>query len=88
MPTKEYYQKHKKEVYATVRKWIRNNREQSRENEKRRYYKDKHKCLVRVKTRQRYGKLPYGFVYHHTTEPYNINYWIGVHKSEHHSIFG
>ncbi len=45
--------------------------------------KHKENYRVRYQTRKKYGKLPYGMEYHHTTRPYHIDSWIGVFKEEH-----
>ena len=43
----------------------------------------KEKESIRIKTRHKYGKLPKGYQYHHTTIPYDIDIWIGILKEEH-----
>lgn len=54
--------------------------------DKKNYHKN-NKKKVRIYTRNKYGKLPNGFQYHHTTEPYNIDEWICVNEKEHQTIF-
>lgn len=82
---KEYYQKN-------IERERKKGRERQRKNKpyfasyQRKYYKlhkNKDKIMIRHETRYKYGKLPKGFVYHHTTEPYNRDIWIGVAQEEH-----
>ncbi len=50
--------------------------------------KTKHKehYKIRSKTHYKYGKLPNGWQYHHYTEPYDVDNWIGVYCKEHRMI--
>ena len=41
---------------------------------------------IRYKTKKKYGKLPNGMEFHHLTEPYHTDIWIGVYSDEHRKI--
>ena len=79
-------EKNKEKHKQLIKKWVKNNPEKIRKIAIRNYYKDKDKHSIRQKTRWKYGKLPKGFQYHHTTKPYTVDEWICVHQSEHRRI--
>jgi len=83
--------KYKDEKRDYLREWRNLNRETyrrlQRKGGKKYYPKNKHKVFIRTYTLRKYGKLPKGWQYHHITNPYHIDYWLGVHKEEHKRIF-
>ena len=77
--TREWKKAHKKQV-KEYKEWSKKYMAKYRQNPE---VKEKNK--MRMRTKRKYGKLPNGFNFHHTTKPYNEDEWIGVHKSEHYS---
>ena len=47
---------------------------------------EKYRNKIRLKTYKKYGRLPYGYEYHHTTEPYNADEWLGIARLEHYKF--
>ncbi len=66
--------KYRKDNKSKIKGWIKNHLNNP---------KMKQKDLVRKLTYYKYGKLPKGFQYHHTTEPYKVDEWIGIDTNEH-----
>ena len=92
---REYYEKNKDKIDEYLLKNKERRLEYRRKNkeQKNKYLREysknpteKHKDSIRHKTRSKYGKLPLGFVYHHTTEPYEIDAWIGVGVKDHYKF--
>lgn len=81
---KVYYRENKEKIKeyrvqnkGKIKEWIRShlNKPEMRQRH-----------LIRKLTYSKYGKLPCGFNYHHTTEPYNVDEWIGIDPLEHYNF--
>ena len=88
----KFYQKHYPRYYPNQKKqWRQDNRDKYLISKKRSSIKDRNRhpqhYRIRGMTYRKYGSLPKGWEYHHFTEPYHVDLWIGVHKSEHKKIF-
>ena len=72
------------------KKWRENNPDKwleiQRKCSNRAWLKNKENQLVRAKTYRKYGKLPKGYEYHHTTIPYHIDKFVIVKIIGHHKI--
>ena len=75
-----YRQTHKEEGKLYQKKYREENKEKIRIYNKNR---NKEKIKVRTKTYKKYGNLPQGMQYHHTTNPYHIDKWIILTIEEH-----
>ncbi len=78
-------QKDSERVKQYRKKYFRENKEKIRK------IIDKEKHKVRAETQRKYGSLPVGIEYHHTTIPYHQDEWIGINVDDHyklHSKFG
>ena len=83
---KEYYQQNKQKILTSNKTWRKSNPKKMIEYSMNNYRKYKEHWRIRVKTRRKYGMLPKEWEYHHFTEPYNKDLWIGVHYTEHKQI--
>ena len=84
----EYYIKHREEILKKQQ-----NSEEIKKYQKEYHLKykeikvvDREKHRVRAETQRKYGNLPSGINYHHTTIPYNPDNWIGMYEDEHYKI--
>ena len=71
---------------ATEKKWIAKNKRKVNRINKRYYdrYPNKRKeANIRRGTRQKYGKLKKGFIYHHNTKPYKKDKFVVLEKDFH-----
>ena len=66
-----------------LKEWINKNPEKNKAYHLKDKINNKAHHQIRKKTYMKYGKLPNGMEYHHSTEPYNTDVWIGVYPDEH-----
>ena len=79
----DYYRENKERLLKYGKKWLKENKDKVKQYKKTDKTNNKQHYQIRKKTYNKYGKLPKGMEYHHTTEPYHEDIWIGMIPEEH-----